>query len=133
MVFDLEAEIESRREIVDKYTKELEELEKEQNQRKQDIEDNQEKFEDVEKTIAVSGGDKARELQEDLDKARVAHALAERNSDAAHKDLQELEKARKLLSQDHKITSNELKELMGELEKSSKEVKKLESEVTACF
>ena len=45
--------------------------------------------------------------------------------------MQELEKARKLLSQDHKITSNELKELMGELEKSSKEVKKLESEVTA--
>jgi chromosome segregation protein len=45
--------------------------------------------------------------------------------------LQELEKARKLLSQDHRITSNELKELMGELEKSSKEVKKLESEVTA--
>ncbi|SVA53962.1 uncharacterized protein METZ01_LOCUS106816, partial [marine metagenome] len=49
MVFDLEAEIESRREIVDKYTEELEELEKEQDQRKQDIEDNQEKFEDVEK------------------------------------------------------------------------------------
>ncbi|MCK5920994.1 MAG: hypothetical protein KAG66_08635, partial [Methylococcales bacterium] len=71
----------------------------------------------------------ARELQEDLDKARVAHALAERNSDAAHKDLQELEKARKLLSQDHNITSNELKELMSKLEKSSKEVKKLESEV----
>ena len=131
MVFDLEAEIESRREIVDKYTEELEELEKEQYQRKQDIEDNQEKFEDVEKTIAVSGGDKARELQEELDKVRVALALAERNADAAHKDLQELEKARKLLSQDHKITSNELKELMGELEKSSKKVKKLESEVTA--
>ena len=131
MVFDLEAEIESRREVVDRYTKELEELEKEQGQRKQDIDNNQKKFEDVEKTISVSGGDKARELQEDLDKARVAHALAERNSDAAHKDLQELEKTRKLLSQDHKISSNELKELMGELEKSSKRVKKLESEVKA--
>ena len=33
MVFDLEAEIESRREVVDRYTKELEELEKEQGQR----------------------------------------------------------------------------------------------------
>jgi chromosome segregation ATPase len=36
-----------------------------------------------------------------------------------------------LLSQDYKIASKELKELMGGLEKSSKEVKKLESEVTA--
>ena len=131
MVFDLEAEIESRREVVDRYTEELEELEKEQGQRKLDIDDNQKKFEDVEKTIAVTGGDKARELQEDLDKARVAHALAERNSDAAHKDLRELEKTRKLLSLEHKISSNELKELMGELEKSSKRVKKLESEVKA--
>ncbi len=131
MVFDLEAEIESRREVVDRYTEELEELEKEQGQRKLDIDDNQKKFEDVEKTIAVTGGDKARELQEDLDKARVAHALAERNSDAAHKDLRELEKTRKLLSLEHKISSNELKELMGELEKSSKRVKKRESEVKA--
>ena len=43
----------------------------------------------------------------------------------------ENKKARKLLSQDHKIASNELKELTDELEKSSKKVKKLESEVTA--
>ena len=56
-VFDLEAEIDTRREVVEKYTKELEKLEKEQTQRKKQIEDNQNKFEAVEKNIAVSGGD----------------------------------------------------------------------------
>ncbi len=130
-VFDLEAEIGSRREVVEKYTKELEKLEKEQTQRKKQIEENQNQFEAVEKNIAVSGGDKARELQEELDQVRVAHALAERNSDAASNDLQELESVRKTLVEEHKIASNELKGLTKELEKITKEVKKLESQVKA--
>ncbi len=130
-VFDLEAEIGTRRDVVEKYTKELEKLEKEQTQRKKQIEENQNKFEAVEKNIAVSGGDKARELQEELDQVRVAHALAERNSDAAGNDLQELEKIRKILVEEHKIASNELKGLTKELEKVTKGVKKFESEVKA--
>ena len=128
-VFDLEAEIDSRRGVVEKYTKELETLEKEQAKRKIQIDQKQNKFEAVEKNIAVSGGDEARKIQEELDQIRVAHALAERNCNAASIDLQELEKLRKILFEEHKIASNELKELTKELEKISKDVKKLESEV----
>ena len=90
-IFDLEAEIDSRREIVEKYAKELEKIDKEQNKRKEDIEANQIKFKEIENEIGISGGNKARELQEELDKVRVAHALAGRNAESAQKELRDLE------------------------------------------
>jgi len=130
-VFDFEAEIESRREVVERYTEELSALEKEQKERKEDIENKQKQFEDVEKNIAVSGGDKARELQEELDKTRVAHALSERNSDGAVNRLQELEVNRKLLDNEHKIASKELKNLNKDLTKISKNILKIESKIAA--
>ena len=128
-VFDYEAEIESRREVVQTYTKELETLEKEQDKRKADIEEAQKKFKDVENNIAVSGGNKARELQEELDKTRVAHAVAERNAESAREELESLENERKRLNGDHKHSSKELKILTSDLEKGKKKVKKLDSKV----
>ena len=83
----MEAEINSRREIVEKYTKELENIDKKQLKRKEDIEANQLKFKEIENEIGISGGNKARELQEELDKARVAHALAGRNAESAQNEL----------------------------------------------
>ena len=130
-VFDLEAEIESRRDVVNKYTKELTKLEKVQQKIKLDIEKNQTDFENVEKNIAVSGGNRARELQEELDKVRVAQALAERNADAARNELQQLENSRKVLDGDLKIASKELKNLIKDLEKVNGKVKKVESKITA--
>jgi chromosome segregation protein len=128
-VFDFEAEIESRREVVERYTEELSELENEQNKRKEDIENKQNQFESVEKNIAVSGGDKARELQEELDKTRIAHALSERNVDGAANRLQELEISRKILDGDHKIASKELKNLNQDLTTISKNISKIESKI----
>ena len=128
-VFDFEAEIESRREVVERYTEELAELENEQNKRKEDIENKQNQFEIVEKNIAVSGGDKARELQEELDKTRIAHALSERNVDGATNRLQELEISRKILDGDHKIASKELKNLNLDLTTISKNISKIESKI----
>ena len=128
-VFDFEAEIESRREVVERYTEELSELENEQNKRKEDIENKQSQFESVEKNIAVSGGDKARELQEELDKTRIAHALSERNVDGAANRLQELEISRKILDGDHKIASKELKNLNQDLTTISKNISKIESKI----
>ncbi|MBE28282.1 MAG: chromosome segregation protein SMC [Euryarchaeota archaeon] len=130
-VFDYEAEIESRREVVETYTKELEKLEKEQIKRKAEIEKAQTKFGDVENNIAVSGGNKARELQEELDKTRVAHALAERNSESAREELESLENERKRLNSDYKHSSKELKNLTSDLDKGKKKVKKLDSKVAA--
>ena len=89
---DYEAQIESRREVVEKYSKELEHLENEQTKRKAEIDKAQEKFHDVENTISISGGKKARELQEELDRTRVAHALSQRNSESAKGELEELER-----------------------------------------
>ena len=128
-IFDLEAEIDSRREIVEKYAKELEKIDKEQNKRKEDIEANQIKFKEIENEIGISGGNKARELQEELDKVRVAHALAGRNAESAQKELRELEIERKTIQSEHKEASNELKTLTKELESLNKDIKKLESKV----
>ena len=108
-IFDLEAEIESRKGVVQKYTKELEKLETKQKKLKEDIEKKQRKFEEVEKNIAVSGGDRARELQEELDRCRVAHALSERNADAALKEIEQLESSRKILDNELKISTKDLK------------------------
>ena len=130
-VLDLEAEIESRRDVVEKYTGELIKLEKEQEKRSNEIKENQKQFEDVENTIAVSGGDKARELQEELDKTRVAHALAERNAEKAREELELLESGRKVLNEDYKESSKDLKGLTQDLDKATKKVKKLESQVSA--
>ena len=130
-VLDLEAEIESRRDVVEKYTGELIKLEKEQEKRSTEIKENQKQFEDVENTIAVSGGDKARELQEELDKTRVAHALAERNAEKAREELELLESGRKVLNEDYKESSKDLKGLTQDLDKATKKVKKLESQVSA--
>ena len=130
-VFDLEAEIESRRDVVVKYTGELVKLEKEQEKRSNEIKENQKQFENVENTIAVSGGNKARELQEELDKTRVAHALAERNAEKAREELELLESGRKVLNEDYKESSKDLKELTQDLDKATKKVKKLESLVSA--
>ena len=130
-VLDLEAEIESRRDVVEKYTGELVKLEKEQEKRSTEIKENQKQFEDVENTIAVSGGDKARELQEELDKTRVAHALAERNAEKAREELELLESGRKVLNEDYKESSKDLKGLTQDLDKATKKVKKLESQVSA--
>jgi len=128
-IFDLEAEIESRKGVVEKYTKELEKLEKKQGKLKLDIDKNQQKFEDVEKNIAVSGGDRARELQEELDKVRVAHALSERNASAAIKEIEQLENSRKILNDELKIASGELKKIVHEIKKIKKEVKKCENKI----
>jgi chromosome segregation protein len=130
-VFDLEAEIESRRDVVVKYTGELVKLEKEQEKRSNEIKENQKQFEDVENTIAVSGGNKARELQEELDKTRVAHALSERNAEKAREELELLESGRKVLNEDYKESSKNLKELTQDLDKATKKVKKLERQVSA--
>jgi len=130
-VLDLEAEIESRRDVVEKYTSELVKLEKEQEKRSTEIKENQKQFEDVENNIAVSGGDKARELQEELDKTRVAHALAERNAEKAREELELLESGRKVLNEDYKESSKDLKGLTQDLDKATKRVKKLESQVSA--
>ncbi len=130
-VLDLEAEIESRRDVVEKYAGELVKLEKEQEKRSTEIKENQKQFEDVENTIAVSGGDKARELQEELDKTRVAHALAERNAEKAREELELLESGRKVLNEDYKESSKDLKGLTQDLDKATKKVKKLESQVSA--
>ena len=83
----------------------------------------------MEKNIAVSGGDKARELQEELDKTRIAHALSERNVDGAANRLQELEISRKILDGDHKIASKELKNLNQDLTTISKNISKIESKI----
>jgi len=128
-VFDFEAEIGSRREVVERYTEELFELEKEQKKIKEDIKGKQNQFGNIEKNIAVSGGDKARELQEELDKTRVAHALSERNVDGATKRLHELEVSRKILDEDHKIASKELKNLNSDLTTISKNVSKIEGKI----
>ena len=128
-VFDFEAEIGSRREVVERYTEELSELEKEQKKIKEDIKGKENQFGNIEKNIAVSGGDKARELQEELDKTRVAHALSERNVDGATKRLQELEVSRKILDEDHKIASKELKNLNSNLTTISKNVSKIEEKI----
>ena len=128
-VFDFEAEIGSRREVVERYTEELSELEKEQKKIKEDIRGKENQFGNIEKNIAVSGGDKARELQEELDKTRVAHALSERNVDGATKRLQELEVSRKILDEDHKIASKELKNLNSDLTMISKNVSKIEEKI----
>ena len=130
-ILDLEAEIESRRDVVEKYTGELVKLEKEQEKRSKDIKENQKEFEDVENTIAVSGGDKARELQEELDKTRVAHALAERNAESAREELELLESGRKVLNEDYKESSKDLKGLTQDLDKATKKIKKLENQVSA--
>ena len=130
-VFDFEAEIGSRREVVETYSKELEKLEKEQTKRKIEIEKAEKQFQDVENNIAVSGGNKARELQEELDKTRVAHALAERNADSAKEELESLENERKVSDNDYKLSSKELKVLTSYLDKGNKKVKKLESVVSA--
>ena len=47
-------------------------LEKEQTERKIEIEKAEKQFQDVENNIVVSGGNKARELQEELDKILIA-------------------------------------------------------------
>ena len=130
-IFDLEAEIESRREIVEKYTKELEKIDKEQLKRREEIEANQLKFKEIENEIGISGGNKARELQEELDKARVAHALAGRNAESAQNELRDLEIERKTIVGEHKVASNELKTLTKDLDSLNKIIKKLESKVTA--
>ena len=119
-VFDLEAEIESRRDVVETYSKELEKLEKEQTKRKAEIDKAQKQFHEVENNIAVSGGNKARELQEELDKTRVAHALAERNSDSAKEELESLENERKVSANDYKLSSKELKVLTSYFDKCNK-------------
>ena len=129
-VFDFEAEIQSRRDVVETYTKELEKLEKEQIKRNAEIEKAQKQFQDVENNISVSGGNKARELQEELDKTRVTHALAERNSESAKNELETLENERKILDNDYKLSSKELKVLGSYLDKGNKKVKKLESVVS---
>ena len=117
-IFDLEAEIESRREIVEKYTKELEKIDKKQLKRREEIEANQLKFKEIENEIGISGGNKARELQEELDKARVAHALAGRNAESAQNELRDLEIERKTIVGEHKVASNELKTLTKDLDLS---------------
>jgi len=129
-VFDFEAEIGSRREVVERYTEELSELEKEQKKIKEDIRGKENQFGNIEKNIAVSGGDKARELQEELDKTRVTHALSERNVDGATNRLQELEVSRKILDEDHKIASKELKNLNSDLTTISKNVLKIEEKIS---
>jgi chromosome segregation ATPase len=115
----------------EKYTGELIKLEKEQEKRSNEIKENQKEFEDVENTIAVSGGDKARELQDQLDKTRVAHALAERNAEKAREELELLESGRKILNEDYKESSKDLKKLTQDLDKATKKVKKLESQISA--
>jgi len=130
-VFDLEAEIGSRRDIVNKYSKELEKIKKQQLKRKETIEKNQLKFKEIENEIGVSGGNKARELQEELDKARVAHALAVRNSESAQQELRDLEIERKTITSEHKIASEELQTLTKQLDSLNKDIKKLDSKVSA--
>ena len=66
-------------------------------------------------------------MQEELDKTRVAHALAERNSDSAKEELESLENERKVLDNDYKLSSKELVSLLTSyLDKGNKKVKKLE-------
>ena len=129
-IFDLEAEIESRKGVVQKYTKELEKLETKQKKLKEDIEKKQRKFEEVEKNIAVSGGDRARELQEELDRCRVAHALSERNADAALKEIEQLESSRKILDNELKISTKDLKNIVKDIDGVKKKIDKSESKIT---
>ena len=70
-------------------------------------------------------------MQEELDKTRVAHAVAERNAESAREELESLENERKRLNGDHKHSSKELKNLTLNLEKGKKKVKKLDSKVNA--
>ncbi len=66
-----------------------------------------------------------------MDKARVAHALSERNVDGARNRLQELEISRKVLNGEHKIALKELKNLNQDLTRISKEVSKIENKIAA--
>ena len=115
-VLDLEASLESRREVVIRYREELEELESELKERQATIGTLEHEYKNVEDDISAAGGDRARELQQQLDEARVAQALAQSNSEQAQKQLAELETMRKTLRTEHHTAAAELKMLRKSLD-----------------
>ncbi|MEC9354041.1 MAG: hypothetical protein VX686_02140, partial [Candidatus Thermoplasmatota archaeon] len=79
----------------------------------------------VEEDISAAGGDRARELQQQLDEARVAQALAQSNSEQAQKQLTELETMRKTLRTEHHAAAAELKVLRKSLDTARSETETL--------
>ena len=124
-VLDLEASLESRREVIIRYRKELEELKGELKERKATIETLEDEYKKVEAEISAAGGDRARELQQQLDEARVAQALAQSNTEQAQKRLTELETVRKTLRTEHRTAAGELKALRKSLDTARSETEAL--------
>ena len=124
-VLDLEASLESRREVVIRYREELEELESELKERQATIGTLEHEYKNVEDDISAAGGDRARELQQQLDEARVAQALAQSNSEQAQKQLAELETMRKTLRTEHRAAAAELKVLRKSLDAARSETETL--------
>ena len=129
-VLDLEAELESRRGLIVRHEKELEELVGELEERQTTIGVFEDDYKKVEDEIFDAGGDRARELQEQLDKARVEQALAQSNSESAGARLVELEASRRQLGDARKAAAAELKELRDALDEARAGAGELEAQVT---
>ena len=129
-VLDLEAELESRRGLIVRHEKELEELVGELEERQTAIGVLEDNYKKVEEEISAAGGDRARELQEQLDKARVEQALAQSNSESAGARLVELEASRRQLGDARKAAAAELKELRDALDEARAGAGELEAQVT---
>nr|MCS5525001.1 AAA family ATPase [Candidatus Poseidoniia archaeon] len=129
-VLDLEAELESRRGLIVRHEKELEELVGELEERQTVIGVLEDSYKKVEEEISDAGGDRARELQEQLDKARVEQALAQSNSESADARLVELEVSRRQLGDARKAAAAELKELRDALDAARAGADELEAQVT---
>jgi len=90
-VMDFEADIESRREIIDDYLTQIEEAQARLVQLQGVIDETRKGLEAVEARIEAEGGREARELQEALDRVRIAKAKAEEAARFARSRLAELE------------------------------------------
>jgi len=90
-VMDLEADINSRREIIDDYQGQIEQAQSTLVELQASIDETRTSLEAVEARIEAEGGEEARQLQQALDEARVAQAKAQETARFARLRLKELE------------------------------------------
>ena len=107
-VMDCEADIASRREIIDDYQNQIEQAQARLVELQADIDRTRTGLETVEARIEAEGGEEARQLQQALDEARVAQAKAQEAARFARQRLAELE-------QEQQATAREATNLRKEL------------------
>ena len=107
-VMDSEADIASRREIIDDYQNQIEQAQARMVELQASIDETRTSLETVEARIEAEGGEEARQLQQALDEARVAQAKAQEAARFARQRLAELEQEQQAVARESTNLRKEL-------------------------